>query len=50
MRIAASLARGIPVDLADAVTSLDHANTRLVTDAIRQAAGHAVRTCRANSW
>ncbi len=40
LRIAASLAQGIPVDLRDAMTGLDHANTALVTRALTQAAGH----------
>jgi hypothetical protein len=40
LRIAASLAQGIPVDLRDAVTGLDHANATLVAQAITQAAGH----------
>ena len=40
LRIAASLAKGIPVDLHDAMTGLDHTNTTLVAHAITQAAGH----------
>jgi ADP-ribose pyrophosphatase YjhB (NUDIX family) len=40
LRIAASLARGIPVDLADTLTGLDHTNTALVAHAIYHAAGH----------
>ena len=40
LRIAASLAQGIPVDLRDAMTGLDHTNTALVARAITQAAGH----------
>lgn len=39
LRIAASLAQGIPVDLRDAMTGLDHANTALVARAITQATG-----------
>jgi hypothetical protein len=40
LRIAASLAQGIPVDLRDAMTGLDQTNTALVASAITQAAGH----------
>jgi len=40
LRIAASLAQGIPVDLRDAMTGLDHTNTTLVARAVTQAAGH----------
>jgi hypothetical protein len=40
LRIAASLAQGIPVDLRDAITGLDHTNTALVAQAITQAARH----------
>lgn len=40
LRIAASLAQGIPVDLRDAATGLDHTNATLVARAITQAAGH----------
>lgn len=39
LRIAASLAQGIPVDLRDAMTGLDHDNTALIARAITQAAG-----------
>jgi hypothetical protein len=39
LRIAASLARGIPVDLRDAVSGLDHVNTALVARAVAEAAG-----------
>ena len=39
LRLAASLGDGIPVDLRDALTSLDDANLRLVTTAVRHAAG-----------
>jgi type II secretory pathway component PulK len=39
LRIAASLAKGIPVDLRDAMTGLDHVNTALVARAVTQAAG-----------
>jgi hypothetical protein len=37
--LAASLAGGIPVDLRDAVTGLDHDNTSRLLTAIRHAAG-----------
>jgi hypothetical protein len=40
LRLAASLGEGIPVDLQDAVTGLDHANLARVISAIRHAAGH----------
>jgi hypothetical protein len=39
LRIAASLADGIPVKLGDALTGLDHANLNLVVQAVRHAAG-----------
>lgn len=40
LRIAASLAKGIPVDLREVVTGLDQTNTNLVTQAITRASGH----------
>jgi hypothetical protein len=40
LRIAASLASGIPVDLRDALTGLDARNTGLVRAAITRATGH----------
>jgi len=40
LRIAASLAEGIPLDLHDAVTGLDSVNTDLVARAICRATGH----------
>ena len=40
LRIAGSLAEGIPVDLRDAITGLDTINTGLVARAIYHAAGH----------
>lgn len=40
LRIAGSLAEGIPVDLRSAVTGLDSTNTALVASAIFHAAGH----------
>lgn len=39
LRLSASLAGGIPVDLCDAVTGLDGRNTILLVNAIRQSAG-----------
>src|SRR6266571_4430713 len=39
LRLAASLGDGIPVDLRDALASLDDANLDLVTTAVRHAAG-----------
>jgi hypothetical protein len=43
LRIAASVADGIPADLRDALTGLDTTNTTLVTQAITHAAGHHPR-------
>jgi ADP-ribose pyrophosphatase YjhB (NUDIX family) len=40
LRIASSLAEGIPIDLHDAITGLDATNTALVARAIYHAAGH----------
>lgn len=40
LRLAASIAAGVPVDLGDAVSGLDAANTGLVVDAVLHAAGH----------
>ncbi len=40
LRIAASLAEGLPVDLRDAITGLDAVNTGLVARAVWHAAGH----------
>ena len=40
LRIAASIAEGIPVDLQENITSLDSHNTNLVTRAVIHAAGH----------
>lgn len=40
LRIAGSLAEGIPIDLRDAISGLDHNNTAIVAHAIRHAAGH----------
>lgn len=40
LRIASSLAEGIPIDLHDAITGLDATNTALVAHAICHAAGH----------
>ena len=40
LRLAASLAAGIPVDLRDALTSLDSHNTELVSHTVKQATGH----------
>jgi hypothetical protein len=39
LKIAASLADGIPVDLRDAITGLDNRNARLLITAIRRASG-----------
>jgi hypothetical protein len=40
LRIAASLGKGIPVDLREALTELDMNNTTLVITAVSQATGH----------
>ncbi len=40
LRLAASLAEGIPVDLRAALTGLDTLNTRLVTQAVSHTTGH----------
>ena len=40
LRLAASLAGGIPVDLRDSVTSLDQRNIHLLISAIGHASGH----------
>lgn len=40
LRIAASLAEGIPVDLRDTLTRLDSHNASLVTHAVEHATGH----------
>jgi hypothetical protein len=43
LRLAASIAAGHPVSLRDAIPGLDHRNLRLVTTAIRHAAGQHPR-------
>lgn len=40
LRLAASIADGIPVDLCDTITSIDDRNLGLLLTAIRHAAGH----------
>ena len=40
LRLAASIAAGVPVDLGGAVSGLDAANIGLVADAVLHAAGH----------
>ena len=40
LRLAASLAHAIPVDLQDALTGLDHHNTALTLAAVERATGH----------
>ena len=44
LRLAASLAAGIPVDLGVALSGLDKENTRYVCSALARAAGHPVPT------
>jgi hypothetical protein len=39
LRLAASLADGIPVDLRDALTGIDHCNIQLVITAVLHASG-----------
>lgn len=41
LRLAASIADGIPVSLSDTITGLDPRNARLVVQAVAQATGHA---------
>jgi hypothetical protein len=40
LRIAASIAEGVPVDLREAVTGLDEANLALVARAVLHSGGH----------
>jgi hypothetical protein len=40
LRLAASLAEGIPIDLGDALTGLDRHNAELVSRAVKHATGH----------
>ena len=40
LRLAASIAAGVPVDLRDSLTGLDEANSVLVAAAVLHAAGH----------
>ena len=40
LRIAASIAEGVPVDLREAVTGLDESNVVLAASAVLHAAGH----------
>jgi len=40
LRLAASIAAGVPVDLREALTGLDEANSGLVAVAVLHAAGH----------
>ena len=44
LRITASLADGIPVDLRDTLTGLDDSNIQLLVTAIRRASGKTLRT------
>ena len=44
LRLAASIAGGIPVDLHDTLTGLDHHNIHLLINAIRHASGQHPRT------
>ncbi len=40
LRLAASIAAGVPVDLREALTALDQASSSLAAAAVRHAAGH----------
>jgi hypothetical protein len=40
LRLAASLAEGVPIDLRDALTSLDSSNAELVSHAVKHASGY----------
>jgi hypothetical protein len=48
--LSASLADGIPVDLQDAVTGLDHRNTARLVNAIRHASGKRPENVELNSF
>ena len=41
LRIAASIAEGVPVDLADCLSTMDSVNIGLVVDAVYRAGGYA---------
>ena len=47
LRLAASIAAGVPVDLREALTGLDEVNSGLVAAAVLHAAGHRDRSGRA---
>jgi hypothetical protein len=42
LRIAASVAEGVPVDLADCLSTIDSVNIGMVVDAVYRAGGYAV--------
>jgi hypothetical protein len=46
LRIAASIAEGVPVDLREALTGLDEINIVLVAEAVAHANGHRDVACR----
>jgi hypothetical protein len=50
LRLAASIACGVPVDLGGAVSGLDAANTGLVADAVLHAAGHQELMVGRGGW
>ena len=52
LRIAASIAEGVPVDLREAVTGLDEGSIALVVSAVLRAAGHrgVVATAGGARW
>ncbi len=43
LRIAASIAGGVPVDLSECLSTLDGVNAGLVVDSVRRAGGHAAQ-------
>ncbi len=50
LRLAASIAAGVPVDLGGAVSGLDAANAGLVAEAVLHAAGHRDLVARRGAW
>jgi hypothetical protein len=50
LRVAASIAGGIPVDLREAVTSLDEGSAVLAAAAVLHAAGHRCPGAGGESW
>ena len=50
LRLAASIAAGVPVDLGSAVSGLDASSTGLVACAVLHAAGHRDLMARRGAW